>query len=210
VRAAVAGNYSHRNDRRARHQPSAAWYIAVSLSVDLCKFALLFSTLYAAFGVASPFLPELLSLHSADPERLGLTLSLATIIRLRYLRASVRFLRAGNARHIGHQHRRARGCAFRAAQSRGNEHLSRVKTGTTLALLPGDGGGDQSPRSGLTFRSPEKRDGSRPTNFARLRTRARRAKVRGIEGRTKMSERQLERAALGETIRGVAGATRLA
>jgi PPP family 3-phenylpropionic acid transporter len=54
----------------------------VSLSVDLCKFALLFSTLYAAFGVASPFLPELLSLHGVDPERLGLTFSLATMIRL--------------------------------------------------------------------------------------------------------------------------------
>ena len=35
----------------------------MSLSIDLWKFALLFSTLYAAFGVASPFLPELLSLH---------------------------------------------------------------------------------------------------------------------------------------------------
>jgi len=54
----------------------------VSLSVDLFKFGLLFSTLYAAFGVASPFLPELLSLHGVDPERLGLTLSLATTIRL--------------------------------------------------------------------------------------------------------------------------------
>jgi len=54
----------------------------VSLSVDLLKFALLFSTLYAAFGVASPFLPELLSLHGVDPERLGLALSLATTIRL--------------------------------------------------------------------------------------------------------------------------------
>ena len=54
----------------------------VSLSVDLIKFGLLFSTLYAAFGVASPFLPELLSLHGVDPERLGLTLSLATTIRL--------------------------------------------------------------------------------------------------------------------------------
>jgi PPP family 3-phenylpropionic acid transporter len=54
----------------------------VALSVDLLKFALLFSTLYAAFGVASPFLPELLSLHGVDPERLGLTLSLATTIRL--------------------------------------------------------------------------------------------------------------------------------
>jgi MFS transporter, PPP family, 3-phenylpropionic acid transporter len=54
----------------------------VSLSVDLLKFAILFSTLYAAFGVASPFLPELLSLHGVNPERLGLTLSLATTIRL--------------------------------------------------------------------------------------------------------------------------------
>jgi PPP family 3-phenylpropionic acid transporter len=54
----------------------------VSLSINLFKFALLYSTLYAAFGVASPFLPELLSLHGADPERLGLTLSLATMIRL--------------------------------------------------------------------------------------------------------------------------------
>jgi len=54
----------------------------VSLSVDLPKFVLLFSSLYAAFGVASPFLPELLMSHGVSPERLGLTLSLATTIRL--------------------------------------------------------------------------------------------------------------------------------
>ena len=60
--------------RRAQSNPEQT----VSLSVDLIKFGLLFSTLYAAFGVASPFLPELLSLHGVDPERLGLTLSLAT------------------------------------------------------------------------------------------------------------------------------------
>jgi PPP family 3-phenylpropionic acid transporter len=54
----------------------------VSRSVDLFKFALLFSALYAAFGVASPFLPEFLSLHGVGPERLGLALSLATTIRL--------------------------------------------------------------------------------------------------------------------------------
>ena len=54
----------------------------MSLSVDLIKFALLFSSLYAAFGVASPFLPELLSSHGVSPERLGLILSLATTIRL--------------------------------------------------------------------------------------------------------------------------------
>ena len=54
----------------------------MSLSVDLLKFALLFSLLYAAFGVASPFLPELLSSHGVSPERLGLTLALTTTIRL--------------------------------------------------------------------------------------------------------------------------------
>jgi PPP family 3-phenylpropionic acid transporter len=54
----------------------------VSRSVDLFKFALLFSALYAAFGVASPFLPEFLLLHGVGPERLGLALSLATTIRL--------------------------------------------------------------------------------------------------------------------------------
>jgi len=54
----------------------------VSFSVDLPKFALLFSSLYAAFGVASPFLPELLTSHGVSPERLGLILSLATTIRL--------------------------------------------------------------------------------------------------------------------------------
>jgi PPP family 3-phenylpropionic acid transporter len=55
---------------------------AVSRSIGLIKFALLFSALYAAFGVASPFLPEFLSLHGVGPERLGLALSLATTIRL--------------------------------------------------------------------------------------------------------------------------------
>ena len=54
----------------------------MSPSIDLVKFALLFSALYAAFGVASPFLPEFLLLHGVGPERLGLALSLATTIRL--------------------------------------------------------------------------------------------------------------------------------
>jgi MFS transporter, PPP family, 3-phenylpropionic acid transporter len=70
--------WNFRAARRAQSNPEQT----VSLSVDLIKFGLLFSTLYAAFGVASPFLPELLSLHGVDPERLGLTLSLATTIRL--------------------------------------------------------------------------------------------------------------------------------
>ena len=52
----------------------------MSRSVHLFKFALLFSALYAAFGLASPFLPEFLSLHGVGPERLGLALSLATTI----------------------------------------------------------------------------------------------------------------------------------
>jgi hypothetical protein len=59
--------------RRAQSNPEQT----VSLSVDLIKFGLLFSTLYAAFGVASPFLPELLSLHGVwgsryrSPRRFG-------------------------------------------------------------------------------------------------------------------------------------------
>jgi hypothetical protein len=77
-----AGSYAPRRDRRAQSNPEQSGAFAVSLPVDLLKFALLFSTLYAAFGVASPFLPELLSLHGLNPERLGITLSLATTIRL--------------------------------------------------------------------------------------------------------------------------------
>jgi PPP family 3-phenylpropionic acid transporter len=49
---------------------------------DLLRFALLFSALYLAFGVASPFLPAFFSSRGLAPEQVGLALSLATTIRL--------------------------------------------------------------------------------------------------------------------------------
>ena len=54
-------------------------------SGPLCRSAQIRPTLLNAlcrFWVASPFLPELLSSHGVSPERLGLTLSLATTIRV--------------------------------------------------------------------------------------------------------------------------------
>jgi len=49
---------------------------------DLLRFTLLFSVLYLAFGVASPFLPAFLSSRGLGPEELGIALSLATTVRL--------------------------------------------------------------------------------------------------------------------------------
>jgi hypothetical protein len=45
-------------------------------------FALLFSALYMAFGVASPFLPAFLSSRGLAAEQVGLALSLAMTVRL--------------------------------------------------------------------------------------------------------------------------------
>jgi PPP family 3-phenylpropionic acid transporter len=51
-------------------------------SSDLLRFALLFSALYSAFGVASPFLPAFLSSRAMSPEQIGLILSLSTFVRI--------------------------------------------------------------------------------------------------------------------------------
>src|SRR6187431_2113755 len=48
----------------------------------LFRFTLLFSSLYVAFGVASPFLPAFLSSRGLAPEQVGLALSLAMTVRL--------------------------------------------------------------------------------------------------------------------------------
>src|SRR5262245_7580202 len=48
----------------------------------LARFVLLFAALYAAFGVASPFLPAFLSTRGLAPEEIGLVLAAATAIRL--------------------------------------------------------------------------------------------------------------------------------
>jgi PPP family 3-phenylpropionic acid transporter len=49
---------------------------------DALRFASLFSVLYFAFGVASPFLPAFLSSRGLAPEQVGVALSLGTAVRL--------------------------------------------------------------------------------------------------------------------------------
>jgi MFS transporter, PPP family, 3-phenylpropionic acid transporter len=54
-----------------------------SSSTDaLTKFILLYVAMYAAFGVASPFLPAFLSARGLAPEQLGLALGAGTAVRL--------------------------------------------------------------------------------------------------------------------------------
>ena len=53
-----------------------------SPSTTLTRFMLLYATMYAAFGVASPFLPALMSARGLPPEQLGLVLGAGTAVRL--------------------------------------------------------------------------------------------------------------------------------
>ncbi|HYN13757.1 MAG TPA: MFS transporter, partial [Burkholderiales bacterium] len=48
----------------------------------LPRFVLLYAAMYAAFGVASPFLPAFLSARGLPPEQLGLVLGAGTAVRL--------------------------------------------------------------------------------------------------------------------------------
>jgi MFS family permease len=48
----------------------------------LTRFILLYAAMYAAFGVASPFLPAFLSSRGLLPEQLGLVLGAGTAVRL--------------------------------------------------------------------------------------------------------------------------------
>lgn len=48
----------------------------------LPKFVLLYAAMYAAYGVASPFLPAFLTQRGVPPEQLGLVLAAGTAIRL--------------------------------------------------------------------------------------------------------------------------------
>jgi PPP family 3-phenylpropionic acid transporter len=48
----------------------------------LTRFVLLYAAMYAAFGVASPFLPALVSARGVAPEQLGLVLGAGTAVRL--------------------------------------------------------------------------------------------------------------------------------
>ena len=51
-------------------------------STTLTRFILLYAAMYAAFGVASPFLPSFFSARGLPPEQLGLILGAGTAVRL--------------------------------------------------------------------------------------------------------------------------------
>jgi PPP family 3-phenylpropionic acid transporter len=51
-------------------------------STTLTRFILLYAAMYAAFGVASPFLPAFVSARGVPPEQLGLVLGAGTAVRL--------------------------------------------------------------------------------------------------------------------------------
>jgi PPP family 3-phenylpropionic acid transporter len=51
-------------------------------STTLARFVLLYAAMYAAFGVASPFLPALITARGLQPEELGLVLGAGTAVRL--------------------------------------------------------------------------------------------------------------------------------
>jgi PPP family 3-phenylpropionic acid transporter len=51
-------------------------------ATTLTKFILLYAAMYAAFGVASPFLPAFLTGRGLPPEQLGLVLGAGTAVRL--------------------------------------------------------------------------------------------------------------------------------
>src|SRR5215207_9606867 len=48
----------------------------------LWRFILLFALMYAAFGVASPFLPAFLAMRGLAPEEIALVLGAGTAVRL--------------------------------------------------------------------------------------------------------------------------------
>src|SRR4051812_50191826 len=48
----------------------------------LARFVLLYAAMYAAYGVASPFLPAFVSSRGIAPEELGLVLGAGTAVRL--------------------------------------------------------------------------------------------------------------------------------
>jgi len=56
--------------------------LALPLSAALPRFILLYAALYAAFGVASPFLPAFLQSKGLTPEQIGVVLAAATGVRL--------------------------------------------------------------------------------------------------------------------------------
>src|SRR3954454_12492392 len=56
--------------------------LTAQTSSDLVRYVLLFSALYSAFGMASPFLPAFLSSRDISPEQIGLIISFSTFVRI--------------------------------------------------------------------------------------------------------------------------------
>jgi MFS transporter, PPP family, 3-phenylpropionic acid transporter len=54
----------------------------ISLSAPLIRYCILYATLYAGFGVQSPFLPALFLAHGLRPQEIGLVLGIGTAVRL--------------------------------------------------------------------------------------------------------------------------------
>ena len=54
----------------------------IAFRSPLARFLALYGTLYAAFGVQSPYLPSLLDSHGLPPEAIALVLAAGTAIRL--------------------------------------------------------------------------------------------------------------------------------
>lgn len=57
-------------------------YCTLAPTSPLPRFVLLYAALYAAFGVASPFLPAFVAARGLKPEELGLVLGAGTAVRL--------------------------------------------------------------------------------------------------------------------------------
>jgi MFS transporter, PPP family, 3-phenylpropionic acid transporter len=62
--------------------PESAGHLRARGRGDLLPFILLYATLYAGFGVLSPFLPTLLQARGLSPDQIGLVLALSTAVRL--------------------------------------------------------------------------------------------------------------------------------
>src|SRR5881628_250695 len=56
--------------------------VRFDLDSPLPRFILLYAAMYAAYGVASPFLPAFVNARGLTPEELGLVLAAGTAIRL--------------------------------------------------------------------------------------------------------------------------------
>jgi PPP family 3-phenylpropionic acid transporter len=82
VRPHIDSDRSALHADHARTKRSVTGYMNVHARGSLLPFVLLYATLYAGFGVVSPFLPTLLQARGLGPDEIGLVLALSTAVRL--------------------------------------------------------------------------------------------------------------------------------